>query len=350
MSTFTSLLTTHYAEFIHHYGDRITPDIHRAISAMRRCRTEQAGCSQWYCPHCHHDDRLPLGCGHRSCPQCQQRTASEWLARQEAKLLPAEYFMLTFTVPAPLRGLARYQPGAFYAVMFQVAASVLKDFAHRQHHGLSGFTMVLHTHNRRRDIHPHLHVVMPSGFYHPQRRQWHKGKKGFLYHHKALAKVWRARLLDTLAHHPTLRLPPAPLPTEWVVDCRNVGRGLPALQYLSRYLYRGVLPDKDIIKFNDHQVTFRYTDSQTQRPATRTLPVVQFLWLILQHVLPKGLQRVRDYGLLHGSTKTLRLTIQLMLLNLPTWQLPEQTKPQKAKRGCPCCQHAMCCVGSTRPR
>ncbi|TDR69160.1 transposase, partial [Photobacterium lutimaris] len=83
----------------------------------------------------------------------------------------------------------------------------------------------------------------------------------------------------------------------------------------SRYLYRGVLPDKDIIKFNDHQVTFRYTDSQTQRPATRTLPVVQFLWLIL-----------------------------------PTWQLPEQTKPQKAKRDCPCCQHTMRCVGATRPR
>ncbi|WP_413113570.1 transposase [Thaumasiovibrio sp. DFM-14] len=158
------------------------------------------------------------------------------------------------------------------------------------------------------------------------------------------------RLLDTLAQHPTLRLPPAPLPTEWVVDCRKVGRGLPTLQYLSRYLYRSVLPDKDIITFNDHQVTFRYTDSQTQRPATRTLPVVQFLWLILQHVLPKGLQRVRDYGLLHGSAKALRLTIQLMLLSLPTWQLPEQAKPQKAKRDCPCCQHAMCCVGATRPR
>ncbi|MBC7006759.1 transposase [Photobacterium sp. BZF1] len=350
MSTFTSLLTTHYAEFIHHYGDKITPDIHRAISAMRRCRTEQAGCSQWYCPHCHHDDRLPLGCGHRSCPQCQQRTTFEWLSRQEAKLLPAEYFMLTFTVPAPLRGLARYQPKAFYAVMFRVAASVLKDFAHRQHRGISGFTMVLHTHNRRRDIHPHLHVVIPSGFYHPQRRQWHKGKKGFLYPHKALAKVWRARLLDTLAHHPTLSLPPAQLPTEWVVDCRNVGRGLPALQYLSRYLYRGVLPNKDIINIHDHQVTFRYTDSQTQRSATRTLLVVQFLWLILQHVLPKGLQRVRDYGLLHGRAKALRLTIQLMLLSLPTWQLPEKTQPQTAKRDCPCCQHAMSCVGITRPR
>ncbi|WP_017006389.1 transposase, partial [Enterovibrio norvegicus] len=78
------------------------------------------------------------------------------------------------------------------------------------------------------------------------------------------------------------------------------GRGLSALKYLSRYLYRGVLPDKDIIDISDHQVTFRYTDSQTLQSATRSLPARQFLMLILQHVLPKGLQRVRDYGLLHG--------------------------------------------------
>jgi hypothetical protein len=51
-------------------------------------------------------------------------------------------------------------------------------------------------------------------------------------------------------------------------------------------------PDKDIIDISDHQVTFRYTDSQTNQSATRSLPTNQFLMLILQHVLPKGLQRV----------------------------------------------------------
>ncbi|WP_428835667.1 transposase [Shewanella xiamenensis] len=31
-------------------------------------------------------------------------------------------------------------------------------------------------------------------------------------------------------------------PSKWVVDCQFVGKGAPALQYLSRYLYRGVYP------------------------------------------------------------------------------------------------------------
>jgi hypothetical protein len=111
------------------------------------------------------------------------------------------------------------------------------------------------------------------------------------------------------------------LPERWVVDCRGVGVDEPALEYLSRYLYRGVLPDKDIISIEENTVTFRYKDSQTKLWKTRTLPTLKFLMLILQHVLPKGLQRVRDYGFLRGNAKALRLRIQMLLLPL-FYQMP----------------------------
>ncbi|WP_351011955.1 transposase, partial [Shewanella sp. S1-58-MNA-CIBAN-0166] len=106
---------------------------------------------------------------------------------------------------------------------------------------------------------------------------------------------------------------PTSLPKKWVVDCQHVGKGLPALQYLSRYLYRGVLADKNIKSHVDDNVSFEYEDSQTKSTKVRTLPAIEFLWLILQHVLPKGLRRVRDYGLLRGNANKLRLQIQLML-------------------------------------
>ncbi|WP_293141969.1 transposase [Moritella sp.] len=80
------------------------------------------------------------------------------------------------------------------------------------------------------------------------------------------------------------------------MDCRKVGYGQPALQYHSHYLYRGIWSDKDIIDTSNNSMTFKYKNGQTQITKTRTLPTLQFLWLILQHVLPKGLQRVRDYG------------------------------------------------------
>lgn len=134
---------------------------------------------------------------------------------------------------------------------------------------------------------------------------------------------------------------------KWVVDCRAVGHGLSALKYLSRYLYRGVLPDKDIVDINGDQVTFRYIDSQTNQSATRSLPTGSFLILILQHVLPKGLQRTRSYGLLHGNAKKKRHCIQLILLQMSHKILPvELALKQEVTRPCPLCgEHLLVCIG-----
>jgi hypothetical protein len=110
-----------------------------------------------------------------------------------------------------------------------------------------------------------------------------------------LAKVWRTKVIDAINHSSELTLPNN-IPKKWVVDCRKVGFGLSSLQSLSRYLYRAVLPDKDIIKLTNESVTFRYKEGGTNIIKTRTLPILKFLWLILQHVFTKGLQRVRDYG------------------------------------------------------
>jgi len=123
-----------------------------------------------------------------------------------------------------------------------------------------------------------------------------------LYRQKSLAKVFRAKFLDALKVA-GLGLPPN-IPNDWIADCRHVGKGLPALQYLSRYLYRGVISEKNILKDNGEQVTFGYTDGNTGAYRTRTVNGEDFLWLVFQHVLPKGFRRVRDIGFLRGGLPT----------------------------------------------
>ncbi len=152
--------------------------------------------------------------------------------------------------------------------MFHLASGILKDFAKRNGLGDIGFTAVLHTHSRKRTLHPHLHIVIPQGGFDKQHHLWRSGKKGYLFNEMALAKVWCARMLDAINHHPTLSLPKHKLPTNWVVNCCNVGFGDSALKYLSRYLYRGVLPDKDIVSVTPTSVTFRYQDSNTKQMKT----------------------------------------------------------------------------------
>lgn len=117
------------------------------------------------------------------------------------------------------------------------------------------------------------------------------GGTAYLFNHKALAKVFRAKVLaDIEAAGLSL---PARYPTEWVVDCKSVGSGELALIYLGRYLYRGVIREKDIVACKDGLVSFRYQNAKTKRIECRTLPGADFLWLVLQHVLPKGFRRAR---------------------------------------------------------
>ncbi|MCT8985959.1 IS91 family transposase [Shewanella phaeophyticola] len=343
---FIDILRDHLDVFNQAYDGQITTSMRHAINAMLSCRAHTQRASHWACQGCTHTADFPLSCGHRSCPQCQYNTTADWLAKQQAKLLPVDYFMVTFTLPYELRVVAKYQPEALYPAMFSVAASVLKDFALNSPKlaGDFGFTGVLHTHSRRRDLHPHIHFIIPAGSFNKTQQHWKKNKGKYLFNAFNLAKVWRARLLEQLAKL-NLKLPTS-LPKKWVVDCQHVGKGLPALQYLSRYLYRGVLPDKNIKSEADGLVSFKYKDSQTQSTKVRTLPATEFLWLMLQHVLPKGLRRVRDYGLLRGNAKKLRLQIQLMLAVAgAVFPIIPEIKCRLATRRCPCCQQPMRFMG-----
>ncbi len=43
------------------------------------------------------------------------------------------------------------------------------------------------------------------------------------------------------------------------------------------------------------------------------MPGADFLWLILQHVLPKGFRRARNFGFLHPNCKRLIALLHLLL-------------------------------------
>jgi len=340
-----SLIQQYLVAFKTKYAAQLLPSQLRAIGAIQRCRTTDAGEMLLVCTGCDEPTRYPRSCGHRSCPQCQNHETSQWLDRQQAKLLPVEYFMVTFTLPFELRALAWRQQCTFYPLLFATAVGTLKDFGlNPKHLGAEiGMTAVLHSHSRRLDYHPHVHVIVPGGGVNRATRQWKKTRGKYLFNQDALASVFRARLLAAIK---TAGLTlPAKLPQKWVVDCKHVGRGKPALKYLSRYLYRGVLSERNIIANDDGRVTFRYIDSDTGQTRNRTLKGEDFLWLVLQHVLPKGFRRVRDYGFLHGNARRLLALVQLILRVMIA---AKTTRPRPVFR-CRKCQSPLQILGFIRP-
>ena len=184
---------------------------------------------------------------------------------------------------------------------------------------------------------------MPAAAIDGRHRLWRtkrdgKGRRGaYLFNHQALAKVFRAKLLDAIARKGLVL--PKRYPGKWVVDCKSVGSGEKALVYLGRYLYRGVLQEKDIVACENGQVTFRYRDAKTGTAEMRTLPGAAFLWLLLQHLLPKGLRRTRNFGFLHPNSKRLLSILQYRLGLDPkralAWKRP------RPPLSCPCCGSPM---------
>jgi hypothetical protein len=308
-----AIIDQYYDAFIAKHPDMLLPGHLKALNAIRRCRTPDSGELYVQCPECGQAEWRPMSCGHRSCPKCQNHEASQWIDRQQAKLLPAPYFMTTFTLPYELRPLSWQHQKTVYAILFTCAAGTLKDFGlNPKNLGAEiGMSMVLHTHNRKLDYHPHIHVVLPGGGVDKRSQQWINKKGKYLFNQKAVAKVFRARFLAAFIQAGFSI--PKKVPEKWVVDCSYVGKGISALKYLSRYLYRGVISEKNIVSNQNGQVTFRYVDSRTGKTQFRTLKGEDFLRLVVQHVLPKGFRRVRDYGFLHSNAKKLLSLVQLVL-------------------------------------
>ncbi len=134
-------------------------------------------------------------------------------------------------------------------------------------------------------------MIVPGGGVNKRRNEWRKIKGSYLFNGFQLATVFRARLLKAIRQS-GLKAPKTP--KEWVVQCQSVGKGLPALKYLSRYLYRGVISNQNIIADDGTYVTFQYRDSETKEMKTRRLRGEDFIALVLPHTLPKGFRRARD--------------------------------------------------------
>ena len=343
MIRLASVIDTFEADFLAHHPYRLSTEHTHALAAIKHCRTQASPKMHVQCTQCDHHKLVPHSCGHRHCPHCQHHESQQWLERQMKRLVPAEYFLITFTLPAEFRPLAAAHPRVVYDLLIRCSWETVRLFNQndQQLAGTPGAIAVLHTHTRRLDYHPHVHLVMPAAAIDRARRQWRtqqrKAKSGYLFNHKALAKVFRAKMLAAIKAA-GLSLP-CRYPSEWVVDCKSVGSGEKALIYLGRYLYRGVIREKDIVACDNAQVSFRYRNAKTGKWELRTVPGAQFLWLVLQHVLPKGFRRARNFGFLHPNCKRL-IALLHVLLKFDPGRASDWVK-KRASILCTCCGAVM---------
>ncbi len=341
MILLSSIIKEFETRFLNKYKTAVLPSHEKALRVMKTCRSVFSPQMLVRCVNdeCLNTDYIPHSCGHRNCPHCQHHESQQWIENQLNKLVPAQYYLLTFTLPQQFRWIVWQNQRKMYNLLFLCIKEILQAFTKndKKLRGEPGLIMVLHTHSRELNFHPHIHVIMPGASIDKKKKLWRVKSSKYIFSHKALAKVFRAKILKSMVDY---KLPlPSHYPKKWVVDCKSVGKGEKALIYLGKYLYKGAIQEKDILKCENGQVTFRYINSDTKKYQTKTVSGEDFLWLLMQHVLPKGFRRVRNYGFLNPCSKQLIKLLQY-LLNLNPVKLLKQLK-QRPKIKCKCCGSPM---------
>lgn len=335
MTTLATLIGRFEADLLAQHHHQMLPSHRQALAAMKNCRTQMAPRMLAQCSGCQQQLIVPHSCGHRSCPHCQHFESQRWLQRQTQRLVAGDYFLVTFTLPAQLRPLAWQHQRVVYDLLMDCAWQTLHTFSHNHRHlrGSPGAISVLHTHARDLEFHPHVHVLIPGAALDVKRRLWRTlpAKAKYLFNEQALVEVFRGKFLAALYQH-GLFAPAAP--AKWVAHCKRVGDGCKALVYLGRYLYRGVIQEHDILGCDGHNVTYRWRDGKTGQTMVRTVPGATFLWLVIQHVLPRGFRRARNHGFLHPNSKRLIALLQLLVFRSPSAAAQPLQRPALV---CRCC-------------
>src|SRR3989454_8460686 len=101
----------------------------------------------------------------RHCPKCGNEQANAWLDQQQNLLLPIPYFLVTFTLPAELRAVARSNQKLIYNLLFRASSAALLKLAQdpRFVGGRLGMVGVLQTWTRQLRYHPHVHFIVTGG-------------------------------------------------------------------------------------------------------------------------------------------------------------------------------------------
>jgi hypothetical protein len=86
----------------------------------------------------------------------------------------------------------------------------------------------------------------------------------------------------------------------WVVYVKQAMAGpVPVLRYVGRYTHRVAISNHRLVSFHGEQVTFRWKDyARGNKQRLMTLSASEFLRRYVQHVLPHGFVRIRQFGFL----------------------------------------------------
>ncbi len=370
-----------YPSYLEHHPN-LPEHVKKVADCIRMCKTGELGHNVSACANCKKIFIHNVSCNNRHCPNCQAPMEKKWeMERQTEVIGVIAYYHVVFTLPHELNDLIKANMAVLLNLLFQcVHETLLSLCAGKKFMGAKpGILSVLHTWGQRLSFHPHLHVCISGGGLHTRVDKFIETRhKGFFIPEAVLAESFRGKYLCALKElyrkeKLTFSLTPELAdPLKWKDFINNLfeKRWLPfvketfngngnAVKYLARYSFRTAISNNRIVSFDDENVSFRYKDYQDHnQEKIMTVKGEDFIGLFLQHVLPKGFNRIRFAGFLANSQKAKNLKLIHWLRRTPysgnTYRDMSVADLilmlyKHDIRKCPLCHHGLCFYPRGKP-
>ena len=315
VDVFKTIFTDHWGGFIKAHPQYNIDQYNDPVQKMLGCKDASNGYSEYICMHCGRDRRrIPFSCKSCFCLSCSKQYVDNFVSQVSAMLHTGViYRHIVLTLPEQLRSIffkERFNKDLLSGFM-KCGSECLEDVVStvKRETLKIGSIVVVQTHGRSGRYNPHLHIIMTSGGICAERERWYDLS---YFKYEIIHKKWQYHLFTWLkGYFDSSEM-------NWLVDMlwkkypnglvANVSKGsVPdacrgLAGYLAKYVASPPIAVRRIVSYDGHSVGYWYKDHKTKSKKFEKVPVYTFIGRMVQHIMPKGFQRVRYYGL--EATKT----------------------------------------------
>lgn len=351
MNILQKIFKEHYEEIEYILHPR--PIVMENIDKMINCGDPSYGGAMYGCTHCGELKFVPFRCHSKFCPSCGNKYCMERSTAMSFKLIDCTHRHLVFTIDEDLRPFF-LDDRSLLDCLFQAVRSVILRLFHelnKSRNFVPGFICVLHTFGRPLEWNPHIHCLLTEGGFSDD--GFWKTVKHFSYTY--LRKAFQTALLNELESliGPSFKKTKAAIYKKdkngfYVYAKPNLCDTDTVVKYICRYLGRPVIATSRIDSYDGDQVTFHYNKHEDGSYVQKTVPVLDFISLLIQHIPEKHFKMTRYYGLYarhRESDKNLRRAVpksrHRILLDFNKWRQLILLSFGYDPLNCPKCGHKM---------
>jgi len=337
----TDILVREFERFKNNYP--LPLHVIRTVHSIIDCRTPVFGGHMFECPDEHFSLILFNSCKKRNCPTCQHAEMEYWAHVQKERILNTGHYHIVFKHPDFLHREFLSNYSEYANLLFDAAGDTLKELSGNRIK--PGIILILHTHGRNNEIHPHIHCAITDGGMN-ERGEYERFDESLMssenisrIFQKQYLRKLRKRLKNGRIAHETESQEFTSMISKKgmsVFVSNRYDRGEWLISYFARNSRGGSIRNNQILHIDEEKIRYRYLDAGKSQVETE-MNIDTFIQRFLYHIPPDRFNTIRYYGLYSTGCVEDYQKIR-KLLNQKVYTKPERKGVgEKETMVCPVC-------------